>query len=264
MDYKLIAVITGASRGIGFYTARCLIEKGYTVYDLSRKGGAEDVLWHHIDCDVSEQTSVAAAFEQICEAEGKLDLLICNAGYGIAGAIEDTDIEQAKNQFAVNFFGACNCIKTALPSLRASHGRIILISSLAGPLPIPFQAYYSASKAALNALALALAQEVKAFGVSVAIVLPGDAKSAFGTARVKTTVTASVYSNRIARSLAVMERDELNGMETTYVAKKIAAIACNKRVRLFNTIGFQYKLFYLLQKLLPLSLVRFIVGKIYA
>ena len=262
MAYKRVAAITGASRGIGFHTAQLLEQAGYSVYNLSRSSG--DGSFTHIPCDVIQEADIRTAFAHIMETEGRIDLLICNAGYGIAGAIEDTDTEQAKQQFAVNFFGACSCVKHALPFLRESRGRVMLVSSVAGNIPLPFQAYYSASKAALNALALSLAQEVKPFGVSVTAVLPGDAQSAFTAARKKTAATNSAYSARAARSLAVMEHDEQTGMSSAYVAQKIASLATKRRLRLYYTIGGKYKLFYILQKLLPLSLVRFIVGKIYA
>jgi NAD(P)-dependent dehydrogenase (short-subunit alcohol dehydrogenase family) len=262
MACKRVAAISGASRGIGFNTAGLLEQAGYCVYNLSPAG--EEAHFNYIPCDVRDIAAVHAAFARIKENEGRLDLLICNAGYGIAGAIEDTAIEQAEQQFAVNFFGACACIQHALPALRESCGRVILVSSLAAVLPLPFQAYYSASKAALNALASALAHEIKPFGVSVAAVLPGDAQSTFTAMRVKTLATDSVYNERAARSLAVMEHDEQTGMTSAYVAQKIAALAAKKRLRLFYTIGGQYQLFYMLQKLLPLSFVRFIVGKIYA
>ena len=261
MAYKRVAAISGASRGIGYETACLLKQAGYSVYDLSPDGNASS--FAHIPCDVREEAAVKAAFARIAETEGRLDLLICNAGYGIAGAVEDTAIEQAMQQFAVNFFGACACIKHALPALRESRGRLIVVSSPAAVLPIPFQAYYSASKAALNALTLALAQEVGPYGISVAAALPGDAQSAFTAARVKTVAAESIYSERARRSLSVMEHDEKTGMTSRYVAERIAAIATKRRVRLFYTIGGQYKLFYLLQKLLPLSLARFVVGKIY-
>jgi NAD(P)-dependent dehydrogenase (short-subunit alcohol dehydrogenase family) len=261
MACKRIAAVSGASQGIGFGTARLLEQAGYSVYSLSL---GEDGPYTHIPCDVSDDAAVRAALARVVEAEGRLDLLICNAGYGIAGAIEDTETEQAKQQFAVNFFGANACVKYALPALRASRGRVIMVSSVAGVIPLPFQAYYSASKAALSALSLALAQEVQPFGVSVTAVLPGDTQSAFTAARIKTAAASSIYEARATRSLAVMEHDEQTGMDSAYVAKKIAAIAAKKRVRSFYTIGVSYKLFYLLQKLLPLALVRFIVGKIYA
>ena len=262
MDYKKTAVISGASRGIGFNTAQLLAQQGYSVYDLSRS--YKEGPFTHIPCDMKDEASVKAAFDRIEETAGGLDILICNAGYGIAGAIEDTEISQAKEQFAVNFFGACACIKYALPGLRKNRGRLIIVSSLAGVLPLSFQAYYSASKAALNALALALAAEIKPFGISVTAVLPGDAQSDFTAARVKTSVAKSLYGPRAAHSLAIMERDEQAGLSSLYVAKKIAAIAVKKRGKLYYTIGGQYKLFYLLQKLLPLALTRFIVDKIYA
>ncbi|MCL1975197.1 MAG: SDR family NAD(P)-dependent oxidoreductase [Firmicutes bacterium] len=262
MAYKKVAVISGASRGIGLEAAKQLEQAGYIVYHLSRQHG--DGLFYHIPCDISNEEEVRLAFTHINDIENRLDLLVCNAGFGISGSIEDTEIKQAEQQFAVNLFGACSCIKYALPALRKNKGRIIAVSSLAGIIPLPFQSYYSASKAALNALILALALEAQPFGVSVTAALPGDAKSSFSAARQKISNVDSVYTKRATHSLNVMEHDEQNGMETIYVAKKIAVLATKKHVRLFYTIGIKYQLFYLLQKLLPLSLTRLIVKKLYA
>jgi len=259
---KKIAAVTGASGGIGIETARQLRDAGYAVYDLSRHdGGTEGIV--HIGCDVTDEAAVAAAFAGIAAREGRLDLLVCNAGFGISGATEYTALADAKKQLNVNFFGAFICIKAALPALRTSRGRIVAVGSAAAVFPIPFQAFYSASKAALSALMQALSDEIKPFGVTVCTVLPGDIKTGFTAARAKEGAGQDVYGAAIARSVGVMERDEQNGLPAAYAAKKVVRVAMKKRVKPAYVIGGQYKVFYVLQKLLPLKLTRFIIGKMY-
>lgn len=262
MPHKKVAVVTGASRGIGYEAAGLLQKEGYTVYGLSRSGG-ENGGFTHLPCDVSDEGSVNTVIREIIEREGRLDLLVCNAGYGIAGSVENTDMLLAQDQFNVNFFGAFACIKAALPYLRQSAGRIVVMSSAAAVIPIPFQAFYSASKAALNAFVLALAGEVKPFGVSVCAVLPGDVKTGFTAAREKQD-GEGVYEETATRSIRIMERDEQNGMEPVYVAKKIIRVVLKRRVKPLYVVGLKYRAVCILQKLLPARFVSFIVGRIYA
>jgi len=261
--HKQVAVVTGASSGIGYETAILLQTAGYTVYGLSLIL-ADNGPFMQIQCDITCEAGLQAAMAQVLGQEGRLDLLICNAGFGISGATEFTETAQAEKQFAVNFFGAFDCIKNALPALRQSKGRIITVSSLAAVLPIPFQAFYSASKAALIALTLALADEVKPFGIQAAAVMPGDVQTNFTAAREKQDAGAQHYGAVIGRSVSTMEHDEQNGMGAAYVARHIVRIALRRRMPPIYVIGLQYRLFYILQKFLPLRLVRFIVGKMYA
>ena len=137
------------------------------------------------------------------------------------------------------------------------------VSSVAATLPIPFQAYYSASKAAINALVMAVSNEVRGFGVSVCAVMPGDVNTSFTAKREKSDNGDNVYSGKISRSVAVMERDEENGMSPDYVGKIICRVAEKKRVKLFYTAGLKYKLFLFLNRLLPSSFVGYLIGKIY-
>ena len=175
MDRK-IAVITGGSRGIGLETAKEL-SKSCTVYELSRRGESHDGITH-ISADVSDENGVAAAIDTIVEKEGRIDILVCCAGFGISGAVEFTDTADAKHQLDVNFFGTVNAVHAVLPHMRkAGGGRIICVSSVAGAIPIPFQTYYSVSKAAINSFVRALSGEVKPYGISVCAVMPGDTQT---------------------------------------------------------------------------------------
>ncbi len=256
-----VAVITGASGGIGREMAQ-LLKKEYRVYDLSRTGKDEEGILH-VDADVSSTESMAAACEKIGAREGKIDLLICNAGFGIAGAAEFTDFKDAKRQMDVNFFGVFLATKYALPYLRVAKGRIVAVSSAAAFFPIPFQSFYSASKAAVNSFICALRNEVRAHGISCVAVMPGDTKTGFTNARTKEFQGEDVYGGRIAPSIAVMEKDEEKGMAASAVAKAIVRIAEKKRVRPLYTIGFTYKLFSAAKKILGESLVCRLVGMLY-
>ncbi len=255
-----VAVVTGASGGIGAEIAERLIELGYRVYDMSRHGGKTGI---HIAADISNEEDVAAAFEKIGAEESGLDLLINNAGFGISGAVEFSDTGDVRRIFEVNVFGAFLCSKYALPLLRKRRGRIVNVSSAAAIFSIPFQAFYSATKAALNSLTLALRCEVSRFGVSVCAVMPGDVRTGFTAARVKSEDGETQYGNVIASSVSVMEKDEKNGMTPQYVAKKICKVAMRKNVAPLYTIGFKYKIFALLSKILPARFINAVVGALY-
>ena len=156
-----VVVITGGTSGIGLETAKALAAQGCTVYELSRRdrGAAPGI--RHITADVTDEKQVNAAVAQIVNEAGRIDVLINNAGFGISGAIEFTDTAEAQRQFDVNFFGMVRMNHAVLPVMRAQGGgRIISMSSVAAPIAIPFQAYYSASKAAVRTYMLALASEV--------------------------------------------------------------------------------------------------------
>ena len=174
-----VVIITGASSGIGLECAKMFSQKGYKVYALSRRGG-NDHLISHVKCDVTDEKCVKSTFSDIFEKENRIDILVNNAGFGISGAVEFTDTQSAKKQFDVNFFGTVICSKAVLKLMRKQgFGRIINISSMAAPLAIPFQSFYSASKAAVNSFTLSLANEVKPFGISVCALMPGDVKTEF-------------------------------------------------------------------------------------
>ncbi len=260
MDKKVV-VITGATAGIGKETADYFIKKGHTVYSLARRK-VEGI--NCISTDVTDREAVASAFKQIIAKEGKIDIVINNAGFGISGSIEDTSIEDAKRIFDVNFFGMLNGVQEAVPYLRKfGGGTIVNISSVAAPLSIPFQGFYSASKAAVSSLSEALRIEVAPFNIRVTCILPGDVKTDFTAKRIKNSVDNPAYGDRIARSVAVMEHDEQNGMPPIMIAKGIYKLALSKNPPVYKVGGKKYKVFVLLSKLLPKRLVSFVVGKLY-
>ncbi len=257
-----VAILTGGSSGIGRAACLSLKQAGFTVYEFSRRDIPQDGI-NHVGCDVTDEQAVISAVDTVIEKEGRLDLLVANAGFGISGAVEFTELSEAKAQMDVNFFGSVNCVKACMPHLRASKGRVIGISSVAGPIAIPFQAFYSASKAALNDYYLALANEVRPFGVSVCAVWPGDIKTGFTDARRKENAGDDVYAGRIKKSVAAMEKDEKNGISPEKVGKLIAKLALKKKVKPFYIAGGVYKLLYCVFRLLPYGVSNPIVGKLY-
>ena len=261
---KRVAIVTGGSSGIGRCTATALAQSGCVVYELSRRDiplkGVK-----HLNTDVTDETSVIAAINQIAQEQGKIDIVVNCAGFGISGAVEFTELLDAKRQFDVNLFGMVNVNKAVLPYMRRNGGgRIVNISSVAAVAHIPFQTYYSASKAAIESYTCCLANEVKPFGISVTCVQPGDIATGFTNARRKSAAGDDIYNGRISRSVAGMEKDEQNGMRPETAGKYIAKIALRKNVKPIYTLGLGYKCLSVLCKLLPCRLRNWIVGLLYA
>ncbi|MDD4164310.1 MAG: SDR family oxidoreductase [Eubacteriales bacterium] len=260
---KKIAVISGASSGIGLSAAAMFYNNGYVVYSLSR-AKPEDNRILHIPTDVSNAQSVKDAVEAVITSEGRIDVLVNNAGFGISGPVELTDLSDAKSIFDVNFFGTFLCIKYALPYMRAQgYGHIVCVSSIAAVLPVPYQSFYSCTKSAINAFVLSLANEVRPFGIKVSAVMPGDVKTGFTSNRKKSVSDNENYRAHEQRAINRMEQDEQNGMSPEKVARRIFKAATKKRPRVIYAVGFSYRLFAVLQKILPAGFVNYIEGKIY-
>ena len=261
---KKIAIVTGGSSGIGKASALMLCENGYTVYEFSRRGENYGSI-SHITADVTNPASIAAAAAKVIEKEGRIDLLVNNAGFGISGAAELTDTKDSHAQLELNVFGTDNVTRAVLPHMRAhGGGRIVCMSSIAGIVPIPFQLWYSVSKAAIIAYVLALQNEVKPFNISVCAIMPGDIASGFTDARKKSGAGDDVYAGRIKRSVDVMEHDERTGMSPEFAGKFVAKYALKKSSRPLVAMGAAYKGAAALVKLLPRQTSNWLVGKIYA
>lgn len=258
------AIVTGANSGIGRCAALSLKNKGCTVYDFSRREiPVEGVI--HISVDVTDEKSIKEAIETVISEEGSIDILVNCAGYGISGAVEFTELKAAKSQFEVNFFGTVNMTKAVLQYMRKNgFGRIVNISSVAAVAHIPFQTYYSASKAAIESYTCALANEVRPFGISVTAIAPGDICTGFTDARQKSFDGDDAYGGRISKSVSTMEKDELKGMKPEKAGEYIAKIALQSKVKPVYTIGLSYKTLSVLCKIFPCSFRNRIVGMLYA
>ena len=252
-----VVIVTGGTSGIGLAAVKALREKGCTVYALSRHGD--------IPCDVSDEASARAAVEQVLQREGRVDILVNCAGFGISGAAELTPLETAKRQLDVNLFGTANMVNAVIPAMRRQEsGRIVNTGSVAGFVPIPFQAWYSASKAAVQSYTMAMGNELKPFGITLAAVLPGDTKTGFTAARNKIDDRSNLYQGRIERSVARMEHDEQNGVPAETVGRLIARVALKKRVKPLYIPGFSYNLVNVLIRILPSGIANRLIGLLYA
>ena len=272
-----VAIVTGASSGIGRAIAVELARSGYRVYALARSlpdyfenCHCEQLInsgsLRPIRIDVTNQSALEHVFHRILANEGRLDCLVQAAGFGLAGAIEDTSSEEARTQFETNFFGTIHPFPLVLQQMRQQkHGLIVQLCSVAGILPIPFQAYYSAAKAALTALTLALADEVRPFGIRCMIVQAGDTKTGFTNSRVMAAGSVeSDYAERANRSISRMAKDETGGASPESIASLIVRKMNRRRPPLILTPGLLYKLAAFLIRILPTAVVRAVIRLMYA
>lgn len=258
-----VVLITGASSGIGYDLSKYLNSKGFKVYGLSRSSFAIPGVVH-LKADITKELEVNNAIKQIIASEGKIDILINNAGMGISGSVEATDLNLLKRMFDVNFFGSFTLVKAVLPYMReAKSGKIINIGSVAGEFSIPFQTFYSATKSALKTFSEGLANEVDPYGIQVSTILPGDIKTKFTQNRIKNNNELKIYQKRVSKSVSLMEKDEQNGMSTTYASKIIYRVIKKRKIPLVKTIGTKYKILIFLKRLLPTKLVNNLVGILY-
>jgi NAD(P)-dependent dehydrogenase (short-subunit alcohol dehydrogenase family) len=239
-----VVLITGASSGIGQACARYLHRRGYRVYGTSRRAPVEPATdpagFCMLQMDVDSDDSVERGIRLILRREGRIDVVVNNAGFGIAGAIEETSVQEAKMQMETNFFGTLRVCRAVLPAMRKrGTGYIVNISSGAGRVSVPFQALYSASKFAVEGLTEALRMEVEPFGIRVAMIEPGDLHTGFTASRRRTAASGegSAYTERLNAALAVMEADETGGPSPEKVAPLVERIINARSPRLRYTVG---------------------------
>jgi short-subunit dehydrogenase len=261
---KKVIFITGVSSGIGKACAEHLANKGYPVYGTSRKvtsptrKNTDSGFLEIIPMDVNSDASVQEGINYLINKEGRLDVVVNNAGFGIAGAIEDTTIEEAKRQFETNFFGILRVLRTSLPIMRKQEsGLIVNISSIAGLIGLPYQGLYSATKFAIEGLSEALRMEVKKFKVNVVLIEPGDFQTQFTANRQKTIESEKnqTYQEDFRRALSVIENDEKNGSSPEKIALLLEKIINDPSPRFRYLVGpFSEKLAVFLKKIMPAQL----------
>ena len=257
----MAVLVVGASTGFGAAIADAFLARSERVIGTSRSAPSEGPVGAAgltmVQLDVCDDASVAALAARLAEAGAMPDLIVLNAGFGISGAVEDTPLEAAMAQFNTNFFGVHRVVRAFLPAMRdRQDGQLIVIGSVAGQIPIPFQAFYSASKAAAASYVKALRMEVAAFGVRVSLIEPGDHKTAFGAARAASeSGPESAYQPQAQRAVEIMEASETQGAPATDVAKLVVRIAGLRRPKIrYVRANAIEKLGLVLQGVLPSGL----------
>lgn len=226
-----VVLVTGASSGLGAATAAHLAGLGHRVYAASRRGTVEPASAAvPLTMNVDDDGSVGEGVDQVWRNEGRIDVVVNCAGFGMAGAIEDTPVAMAQAQFNTNVFGVLRVCQRVLPLMRRERaGLIVNVTSIAGELSLPFQGIYSATKFAVEGLSDALCAEVRPFGIHVVLVQPGDFRTGFSTARRTVAANGSPYAARSHRALEIAERDERAGADPQQLAGLIARIVDSRR-----------------------------------
>ncbi len=222
------AIVVGGSSGIGRETAIRLLARGYRVFNISRtpfKG--ERVVT--VTADAAQEGELTRAIGQILKESETLDLLVYSAGFSMAAPLECAKSGDYRYLFEVNYFGAIEALKAAAPHLKKRGGRAILVGSLAGDVPIPFDGFYSASKAALSMLARETDLELKGSGVRVTAMLPGGTATDFTySRRVYKEEENAGYASSVKKASAALANMEQGGMNASLVAEAIVKLAEKK------------------------------------
>src|SRR5258707_5758982 len=209
-------LVTGASSGIGQATARLLTEQGFKVYGTSRKPDG-----NLIPLDVRSDDSVRACVERV----GPIDVLVNNAGYSLMGAAEETSVDEAKAQLETNFFGVVRMVNAVLPAMRkAGFGKIINVGSLAGITAIPFGAFYTASKFALEGYSEALWHELRPFGIHVTLIEPGFIATAIGESTQIAAAPLAAYNGVRQRATAALDQHVKDRISPDAVAERVLRV----------------------------------------
>jgi len=234
-------LITGASSGLGLATASLLTGRGFKVLGTSRNPPTDEANdFEMLQLDVNSDESVNACIQALVRKTGRIDVLVNNAGYGLHGAIEETSISEARSQFETNFFGAVRMVKAALPIMRQQgRGQIINVSSVAGLIASPFEAFYCASKHAIEGYTEALRHEVKRFNIKVSMVEPGFFRTNIGSASISSGAAGSTrdYSEMYQRFLSVAKEHIQNGDDPKLVAETVLRIIESDSPRIRYVVG---------------------------
>lgn len=261
MTTKKVALITGASSGIGEATALKLQKMGYITYAAARRvermQDLEKLGICTLSLDVTDEASMQSAIQQIIAQEGRLDVLVNNAGYGSYGALEDVPMTEARYQFEVNTFGAARLIQLALPYMRQQHsGTIVNVTSMGGKIYTPLGAWYHATKFALEALSDCLRLEVEPFGIHVVVIEPGGIKTEWGgiaSEKLQAVSGMGAYTNQ-AKAVSHSLNSEANSKllsPPSLIADTIAKAITARRPKTRYAIGFSAKPMIFMHSVLP-------------
>jgi len=253
-----IALVTGASSGIGEATAMRLAAAGYTVYGTSRRGGSTvHPSFEMLALDVNDDVSVDAAVGDIIERHGRIDLLVNNAGFGVAPAgAEESSMAQAKAIFETNFFGLVRMTRAVVPHMRRTgNGRILNIGSVLGFIPMPFGALYSATKHAVEGYSESLDHELRTRGIRVSVIEPAYTRTKFDANFIAPDATMDEYRDARAQLGKVLETVMATADEPEVVADVVLQAATDRKPKLRYTAGVLANRLRLLRRFAPAHLL---------
>lgn len=260
MDKKVI-LLTGASSGIGYQTAKDLASLGHTVYAVARRLEQMEPLKAYgvlpLRLDITDAEACREVVDDLIRREGRLDVLINNAGYGLYGAVEDVSLQDARQVFEVNVFALSQLTQLVLPQMRQQGGGCIInLSSIAGRVATPFGAWYHATKFAVEGLSDALRLELAPHGIDVVLIEPGGIKTDFGdlTAdELEAVSRGGAYEAETGRMASLIRRLYHGGMFSPpeIVSRAIVSAVQSKRPRVRYLVGFGARPLFCLHRLLP-------------
>ena len=262
----MIVLITGISSGFGLETARLLAQEGHTVYGTVRREVEHLPNVHYVQLDVRDKQAVDDAVRQIVEKEGRIDVLVNNAGMGIGGPLEFATEDEIRLQMDTNFMGLVHCVDAVLPYMRRQKsGKIIALSSIGGLMGLPFQGFYSASKFAIEGYCEALRLETRQMGIKVVVMRPGDFATGFTGSRKKVAGSAALEAYPVYKTaIEKVEHDENGGLKPVVLAKKINTVIKKKNPRDgYVVASFEQKLSVLLKRIVPAKWFDRILGSYY-
>lgn len=250
-----VAIVTGASGGIGEATARALHAAGYRVFGTYRRPSAmRSPGIEYLACDVTSGESVEAAVREVLSKAGRIDLLVNNAGVGLVAGAEESSLEQAKSLFDVNLFGVIRLTKAVLPSMRRKRaGRIVNVSSVMGLIPAPFMALYAASKHALEGYSESLDHEIRDAGIRVVLVEPAYTRTAFEGNVYQPDQQLEVYRSARTNAEGVLREGMKTADAPELVADAVVKAATDTRPRRRYAIGRAARQVSLLRRFAPES-----------
>ncbi|MCK0179985.1 SDR family oxidoreductase [Flavobacteriaceae bacterium S0862] len=250
-----VVLITGGSSGIGKSVGEFLKGKGFTVYGTSRNPqNYPDSQFPIVALDVIDNKSILNCIEEVISNEGKIDVLINNAGAGITGPIEEIPEAEIKRNFDTNFFGPINVIKAVLPKMRTQNsGLIINVTSIAGYMGLPYRGVYSASKGALELITEAFRMEIKGFNINMTNIAPGDFATNIAAGRYHAPVNnSSPYKKSYGNTLKLMDEHVHSGQDPLLMAKAIFKVINSKSPKVHYKVGkFMQKISIVLKRVLP-------------
>jgi NAD(P)-dependent dehydrogenase (short-subunit alcohol dehydrogenase family) len=269
-----VALVTGGSSGIGERTAVRLREAGFTTYAVARRvermRALEDAGVTTFAMDVTDDASMTSGIERILGDQGRLDVLVNNAGYGSYGAVENVPIEEARRQFEVNLFGLARLTQLATPGMRErGSGRIINVSSVGGKFYEPLGAWYHATKFAVEGFSDSLRLELAPYGIRVVILEPGPIRTEWNAIARDNLVESSrgtAYQRQAEAVAARMEsgEDPMVSSSPDVVAKKIATAATTRRPRTRYPVGRGARSLVTGRRLLPDRAMDAVIARLYS